>query len=800
MHELRLAARRVRRSPGRALAVASTLAIGVATTTTAFSALDVVFLRDLPVDEQKELVVVSTLNPERGSLPIPFRAAGYEAVVRGVESLVEAAGVSAWGALPAPIGEGADSYVLNRAGIAGDFFGVLGAHPALGRLPGGEDDRPGARPVAALSYSAWRGRFGSDPGVVGSTLLVDGTPVAIVGVAPEGLDYPRGTDLWSPLRIDYARDQGFTELHVVGRHASGADVATIAADVASAVASSAEGSETRPSSTIPVVRGFEEEVRGSVQPMVRAAFAAASMLLVAAVANVTFLLLVGGRGAVHDIAVRRALGAERSSVLGRMLADAAMPGAVGLVVGIGLAAASLSFLLPLLPPELARLEGVAVDRRAIVFAVFAGAASLAVSGGIAALVVSGFDDPGAALSPGGRAEPSRSSRLRRGLVALQVGLTVVTATGAGLLIRTLRELERVDPGMAAEEISAATLRVPYDWFDVPERYFAALEAVVGELEASPGVVAARPTLGPPLQQRLEVALVAEGQDEGAAAENPYVAIDAILPGHFQALGIRLVAGRTLTELDNRSDADAVVVVDRTLAEALWPGESPLGMRISGFGPDDTWFTVVGLVEATRYREYLTPHPRAYYPLRRLGSAPPAAFLVRTDPRSSVPVEALMRGAFERADPAVRLMGVEPLAQALRRPTLGRRFAAGVLAFFAVATLLLGMLGVYGVFSVSVQERTREMGLRRALGAPRAGIVRLVLVRILRVAAAGIGVGLAVAVLAGRLVESMLYGVSPVDPVTLTAVVVGSLLLALLAGLFPALRAAAADPAVSLRAD
>jgi predicted permease len=377
---------------------------------------------------------------------------------------------------------------------------------------------------------------------------------------------------------------------------------------------------------------------------------------------------------------------------------------------------------------------------------------------------------------------------------------VVSAVGAGLLGRTVVAMNRIDPGLSAHDMTAVSLRVPYGWMDVPASYLGALDAVVRDLESRAGVIAARPTLGPPLEQRLEVVLTAEGQDEDAADANPYVAVDAVLPGHLEALGIPLLAGRDLTAADDRPDAEPVVVVDEVLARALWPGQEPIGKRINGFGYFDTWFRVVGVAAGTRYRDFLEPHPRAYYALHKLGNSPPSALLVRSSGLGTEAVGRLAREALERADPRVRVLDARPMADLLRRPTAGRRFAAGVLASFGVATLLLAAVGVYGVFAVAVRERTREMGVRRALGAQRGGIVRLVLTAILKVAGIGALLGLVAALWAGRLVESLLYGVEVNDPMTLGAVVVGCVVLALAAGLVPAVRASAIDPAVSLRSE
>lgn len=799
VQELRLALRRLRRRPVRGAVTALTLAIGIGATVAAFAAVDGVLLRDLPVERQDELVVVWHLNPERGSLEIPFAPASYDAVVRGTGSLAEAAGFTGWGAVPMLVEAAGDSYALNWVRVAGDFFGVLGADAAVGRLLTAADDDVGAVPAVVLSYSAWRNRYGADPALVGSTLLIGGVSYTVVGISQEGFDFPRGVDVWVPLRIDYADESTLHELHVLGRMASGADRAAVAADVTeSLTVGRGEGWQFW-ADLSPIVRGFEERVVGSVRPILRAGLAAALLLFLAAAANAALFLLSGGRAAANDLAVRRALGAERPQLVGRLLADSGLVCALGVTGGLTLAWLALRFLIPLVPPELGPLDSVDLDWRAGAFAASVGLAAALLTGSVAGVVLS-RPDIRTFLAAGGRGHTGGGATFQRAVAGVQVALTVVSAVGAGLLARTVVALDRLDPGLATADMTVVTLSAPYGFFDVPETYFAALEDVVRGLEARPGIIAVRPTLGPPLQQRLEVVLIAEGQDEDTFQENPYVAVDAILPGHFRALGIPLLAGRALTELDNRPEADPVVVVDEVLAGALWPGEDPLGKRINGFGYEETWFTVVGVAAGTRYRELLEAHPRAYYPLRRLGNSPPSALLVRASPAASASIGNLVREAFARADPRVRVMDTQRLSTVLRGPTAARRFAASVFTSFAVATLLLAALGVYGVFTVSVQERTREMGVRRALGAQQARIVRLVLAGILKVAAAGAAGGILVSIWASRLVESLLFGVAPIDPRTFVAVVAGSVVMALAAGLAPAWRASSVDPAVSLRAE
>ena len=797
--ELALALRRFRRRPGRTLAAALTLAIGIGAITAALAVVDRILLRDLPVRDQDALVVAWQIS-EQTPLRIPFGGVTYDAVRRGATALEAVSGYSAWGTFPALVEGGGSSYALAVTGVAGDFFGVLGSSPHRGRLLGATDDVPGAGPVAVLSHRAWRTRYGADPSVVGATLTVGGVSTTIVGVAPRSLDFPRGTDLWRPLRADYTVTEGpGPELHLLGRARVGSTPADVVTDIRRTLARD----ERVPESTFvsgAAVREFEEAVLGPVRPLLRAGVVAALVLLLAAAANATLLLLSGGRAAAHDVAVRRALGAPRSGILRRFLSDALLVGVLAFMGALVVTWFAVAGLAPVTLPNLPRFDQVRVDG-GVVFMAFAIATTLTVAlGAVSGSLVARLDTL-RWLSLGGRGQISGRSRFRSSVAGLQVGLTVVGAVAAGLLIRTVHALDRLDPGHAVADVTVVSLSTPYTWFNVPATYLDAITEVVADLENHPGVQAVRPSLSAPLQQGLEVPLRTPSQSAEAARSNPYVAVDAVLPDHSRALGIPLLAGRGLSAADNRPEATPVVVVDEVLARSLWPGEDPVGKGVVGYpGRPETVFSVVGVVAATRYRELLEPHPRAYFPLQLLGNSPPAVLLVRSVGLTPGAVRTLVADAFRGPDPRVQVLAARPMDELLREPTVGTRLAASILVWFALATLLLAALGIYGVFTVTIQERVQEMGIRQVLGAGRADIVRLVLVGVLRVALIGGAVGIATALWASRLVRAVLYEVRPNDPLTFLVVGLGSIGLALVAGLIPALRASSAEPSACLRSE
>jgi predicted permease len=798
MNEFRLALRRLGQHPKRSATAAFTLALGIGAITAAFAAVDSVLLRPLPVRDQDELVVVRQVDAERGSIRLPFGSASYAALARGLRSVDGFAAVET--RTMEAIAEGADGpYILRQNRVAGDFFGVLGSQPALGRLLDAGDDRVGAPPVAVLSYATWTSRFGQRPDVLGSILRFAGRSFTLVGVAPRGFEIPRAGDVWITLEGALpnwvVEDPCCIELDVIARLGDASRSEALSADVSSVLRADPT-LDPDLASFRTTVTPLDEDLTGSLESLLQIGFAAALFLLVAAIANASLLLLSGAGLAARELAVRKALGAERAQVLFRMLADATLAAALGAAGGLALAWIAVRGVLPLAPADLPRLGQVTVGPAAVVFAILAGLLSAGLAGALAGLTFSRVDVR-ALLASSGRSQTPSADRVRRPVAALQVALTVVTAVGAGLLVRTVLALDGLDQGLEAENLSVVTLDIPHTFRQVPPAYFGELESVVADLEGRAGVESVLPTLQPPLDVGLAAVLRTPEQTESDAAANPFVWLDAVLPGHFEALGMEIRAGRALTESDNLADSDPVVVVSEATARAFWPGQNPLGRRISGF-IDPTWWTVVGVVADTRYSRYLEPTPAAYYPMRRLGTAPPSRLLIRTSDGNARTIRAMVNEAFAGVDARVRVLTVDPVRDLLRSFSARQRFAASVLLLFSGITLFLAFLGVYGVFGLWVDERTREIGIRCALGAQRARIVAWVLRGAVTVALPGAALGILGALFANRLLASLLYGVSPTDAGTFVTVFSIAVAVAAAAALSPALRASGTDPSVAMR--
>ena len=803
MSEWKLAVRRLRRRPGRAAAGVLALALGIGASTAAFSAVQQVLLAPLPVTDQDELVVLWHRSAENAFEHVPFSADQFEAVRGATSVMTEVAAMETLGAWPTAA-EGSDGpFVLNRVRVAGDFFGVLGATPAAGRLLRASDDQVGAAPVAVVSHGYWTRTAGRDPALIGSTLRYDERTYTVVGVAPEGFEVPRGAEVWATLRgtfPDWAEEVPIgIELDLVGRLGPGRSASDAAAEVAAVIGDAPD--------LVPywgrvdaVAVSLHEQVFGALEPVLEAVLVAALVLLAAAVANATLLLLSAGARLVREMAVRRALGAQPLRILAAPLADAALHAALGAGLGVLLAWMAIDGLLPLAPVELPRLDEVRLEAGAVAFAVLLGAVTMIVSGGLAGLIA-GRVGPRIALQGSAGSAGQGGEGARRVIAGSQMALAVVAAAGAALLMRSVSNLSGIDRGFDAEGLYVVHLTHGYAPFEVPPEYVPTLERAVDELEARPGVVAATPTLNPPLSRSggLDMIPRLEGETPEQARQNPFVSLDAVFPAYFGTVGTRVIEGRGLGPEDGPGGAPAVVV-NESAARSLWPGESAIGKRmvVAPGSPDLLW-TVVGVVEDSRYRSFPEARPAAYLPLSRYQAIAPSRLLVRTDGAAG-PVGDLVRSALTAAAPGVRVLSVDAMEDVMRGPTARPRFAAAVLMAFALVTVVLALLGVYGVFTVMVQERAAELGVRRALGASSRHVVTFVARRVLVVGVVGAAVGGTVSVFAGRLLESLLFGVTPGDPLTLAAVLSMTLLGGLAAAGLPALRATRADPVAVLRAD
>ncbi len=795
--DARVAARGLLRTPTFVITAVLVLGLGIGMASAMFTVFRSVLVQKLPVLDQDRIVVMSGLQGSaerdvgRGEI---LRFAPQSRTLSGIAS------VAHWGAYAFALVDADRSVVMNQAQVSGNFFAVLGVRPALGRLLRPEDDVKGAAPVMVISYAAWKGEFGGDPSVVGHDLTtpVTGWHYRIVGVAPAGLDYPAGTDYWVPI-VPF----GTESIISVARLAPGATLAAARSEFLNGIRS------LQPVSPITGVdaRTFTQEVVGNVRPVLLALTAAVAMLLLIACVNVGNLLLLRATTRARELAVRRALGARYADVVRQLIVESTMIGVAGGAVGLLVGDLLLKALLVLAPAELPRMDVIRLAGAPMWVACGVTFAAVLLFG-VAPALAAAAGDPATSLRLDGRSggESASHGRLRQWLVASQIALAVVMLSGAGLLARTVGRLQRLDLGFSPDRVSILTLTFPFanERYNSEAKIEQLLDRIRLPMRSVPGVVAITPILIPPfLGDNVWLAqFAAEGQAVSDTADTPLTAEAVGDEEYFETFRMPVLRGRGFEGTD-RAGAPLEVVVSESVARRLWPGQDPIGKRLRTRAGDDffvggtSWRTVVGVVADPHYRRLRTATPMVIAPANQWYWQGTLAVRTRGDVGAVRPA---LERAIQSTDPDVRIWRAQPMSEIVAAQNAQATLSALLLAAFGVAALVLAAIGLYGVMAATVRERTRELGVRMALGATPEQLRRDVLGRALRVTVGGAAIGLAGAVAASRLLRGLLFEVSPTDPVALAGACALLLTVALLAAYLPARRATKIDPARALRAD
>jgi predicted permease len=687
--------------------------------------------------------------------------------------------------------------------VSGDLFHVLGVKPLLGRVFTAADEVGGGPPrVLLLSHEFWMRRFGGDPSVVGSSLPIDGTMREVVGVLPPRVDLLtwKWAEIYHPnphTPVD-PTNRGSRTLNVLARLAPGATVADATGEVQAIAARIAASYPTSARGWSAEARDLREHLLGDARRPLSVAMAGVALLLLIAAVNVAHLLQVRASDRSREMAVRAAVGAGRARLVRLGLVEAGTLGAVGTVGGLALAGTLRHWLAAVEPGVLPRALGGGLTPGVAVFGTLLGAVLALAVGGAAAL--RGAEEGLGALGRGTGVGAPRRGR-RGALVVAQIALTVILLVGAGLLVRTVEALRSVDVGYDAAGVVAA--RVSLDPRRFPGRgeqrvYY---QRLMERVRAIPGVEAAGLTSSlpmDPIAANFDLPTLSDDMEGLGWERAAQVDLRMVGPGLMEALDFRLVRGRTFTEAD-QPGAPLVALVNRSLADRFWPGEDPIGRRVQSVWRSGQWFEVVGLVEDTRFYGPRRPsQPELFVPLSQMLWTY-MTVVARTD-GDIAQAEVALERAFLETDPLLPPQEVFRVAELIDATRATERFYALLLSGFALLALSLAAAGVYGTFAYTVRRRTKEMGVRLALGARRPRVVGGVLGRGLGLTGLGIAAGLAAALPATRAVSGMLFGVEPADPATIGAVVLLLLLVAAGACLQPALRAARLDPASVLRQD
>lgn len=792
--DVRYALRVMRRNPGFATAAALTFALGIGASTAIFSVVHGVLLAPLPYAEPNRLVVVWERNVARGNDHNVVAVPNFEAWRKRARSFD---GMAALVPLPATVAGAPSPERLMGAEVSPGYFRLLGVAPALGREFAPAEERNGGADVLVLSDGFWRSHFGADRNVLGRTLPIDGRPHTIIGVMPSTFDPPQFAWLgdqafWRPFGgTDSNRSWG-RFLLVVARvkrdvpiDGARRELEAIAAQRAQEVKSNEGWSTT--------VIGLSQQLTGDVRLPLLVLMGAVALLLLMAITNVANLTLGLVRRREHELVVRRAIGATSSRLLRQIVTQSGVVGGIGCAIGLLTAVGGLRMLVELLPPEMPRTSTIRIDGSVLAFSL---AASVIASLGVGAMAAWRGGRGGVTTlreSGGGRA----AARLRGGsLVTAEIALGLILTVLAGLTIRTFAALRTVDLGFSVDRVVMARVGVSGARYQTPESRVLFFDELLTRIRALPGVQAAsvvstRPFGGMAPATTLGDASVPESGDS-LVADVRFA--DAAL---FRTLRVPLLAGATFNGRDVL-DAPPRIVINETMARTLWPrGAIGRRARIPMFGgitPE-----VIGVVGDVHLMDARTP-PRATVYLAGTRFPSDTWDVVV---RGSVDPEVLarsMRSAVAALDPAVPMYLITTLDDLVARTMARDRFTAVLLGAFAVVSLLLAAVGIYGVFAGDVAQRRKEIGIRVALGAPSSGVIALVMRRAVVRAVIGIALGTAGALLAARAMASLLFGVGSADPVSFVAVAVLLLLVAVAATLVPALRAARVSPLVAIRVD
>ncbi|HSM05101.1 MAG TPA: ADOP family duplicated permease [Longimicrobiales bacterium] len=804
MRTIRDAARGLRRSPGFALLAVLTLGVGIGATTGIFAVVDHVLLRPLPYPDVDRIVEV------RHPLPgLPDQDAWGMSVAgffHATDRTRELETMGGYATGPVLLHE-ADGVRRSRAAfLTAETLDIIGADPAVGRGFGPDEDEPGAARVLLLSHGLWTDAYGGDPDVVGRTVEVDNESWTVVGVAQPGLRLPGvdEVDLWIPWYLDRsARPVNSHYVSTLGRLAPGATAASAEAEFRRFA--EVEFPETFPDAYEPGFMeqtGFTAQVRsvrtmvlGSVEGTLWLLLAAVGLVLVLAAANVANLFLVRGEIRSHELSIRRALGASRRALRAHLVAETLVVAAAAVAVGLAVNAVGLPFLRRLTPEGLPRMDEVTLDLRIALFTV-----GLGVTVG---LVLGFLPRPGAAQQgpAGARGTATGTSRLRRGLVAVQVALSVVLLGGAGLMLRTAGALSRADAGFVPEGVVAFDYSLPGWAYRDVETTYAYHRRILDQVRDLPGVQAAGGINQAPMSGAPGCwAVFPEAGDPTCPV------VRFVSDGYFEAMGIPVEEGRSYTAADLDLGTGALVL-SGTLARSLWPEASVMGQGLKTGSSQGPFLRVSGIVGDVHDQGLTEPAPgMAYFPLRGVdGVTPwgPARNFTLVVRAPDVGVEALARQVRETltaAEPLVSVREPRPLEAVVAGAQLRQTFALWLLALAGAIAVVLGAVGLYAVISYTVSRRQAEIGVRMALGANRRGVAGQVLLDSLGLMAVGGAVGVVASLASNRLLQGLLYGVEPQDPLTLVAVVGVLAAVGAAAAWIPARRAAGVSPTRALRAE
>jgi putative ABC transport system permease protein len=811
LHDVRYAIRTLLRSPGFTAVAVLALALGIGANTAIFSVVNGVLLKSLPFPEPDRLVALNESSTKTPVMAVAFpnyldwRA--RQGVFENLGARMPAGGVLT--------GDGEPERVIGRL-VTASFFPTLGVPPQVGRFFDEAEDKPGAERVMVVSYRLWQRRFGGDPDLIGKTILFNSEGWTVIGVTPKGFDYYGQTNVNNDFFIPigrlaaqpYMADRRSHIVFVTGRLKPGVTLDQARAEMNTISAQLEEEHPASNTGSVASLNSFLDDYVGDSRPALLVISAVAAFVLLIACANVANLLLARAASRQKEIALRIALGAGRWRVVRQLLTESLVLATAGGALGLLIAVWGVDLLIKLNPDALPRVEDIAVDPRALGFTMLVTMLT-GVIFGLAPAIQTSKVDLNDALKEGGRQASGGlgARRLRAVLVIGEVALSLMLLIAAGLLVKSFRQLMQVDLGFDARNVLTLRLRLPDAKYVEARQTTGFLKEVMRRVAALPGVQGVSVSTGFPLRRFGDNGYWIEGQPEPQKPGDwPSAISQSGSEDYFRTLGIALLSGRCFTERDT-AESPTVIIVDENFVRRHFEAGLPniaLGKRLRFGGKDEPWREIVGVVSAIRqeqldevgrpgiYRPWMQITPRWLADFTRAMD-----FIVKTDTAPEGFIAAIKREV-QAVDPDEPLGNVQTLASVFDESVAPRRFSLFVVSLFAVIALVLGAVGLYGVMSYAVTQRTREFGIRVALGAQHRDVLRLVIRQGMLLSLVGVGIGLAGSFALTRVMSSLLFGVTATDPMTFVAV---SLLLtgvALAACYLPARRATKVDPMIALR--
>jgi len=805
IQDVRFGVRVLLKHPGFTLIAALTLALGIGANTAIFSVVNTVLLQSLPYKDAGQLVSVwEVQNNVAQQMFAPAEFLDHQSQNHSFTDM------AAYRSMYLTLTGQGEPEQLDGMIVSANLFSLLGVSAERGRIFEPEDGRAGAARVAIISHNFWQERFGGDPNVIGKTLTLSDEPVTLIGVMSPGFQDPSQSNErqvwinprnvvpdWSPnLAVDVRsiRDTGF--LRVIARLKPNVNVSQAQTDL-DAIAARLQQQYPRPSGHGARVISLHEQTVGSVRPTLLILLGAVSLVLLIACANVTSLMLTRATERYREMAIRTALGASRWRIVRQLLVESLLLAGLGCVGGFLFAFWSMRLILASGRSEIPRLSQMGLDYRVFIFTLGVSVLTGLVFG-LAPALAAAKPDLNSALKEGSKNTTAARNRLRQTLVVAEVALASVVLIGAGLLVSSFAKLLAVKPGFNQQHL--LTMRIGLG----NQRYIKSVERkrFVSELnarmEAVPGVDSVGigddlPIAGTDSSTSLKI------QDRPLTSPNDLVSVGlhVISPHYFDALGTRLLKGRVFTEHD-AADAPSVFIINETLARRCWPNQDPLGKRIR-YNNADPWGEIVGVVEDVKFDGlHLESTPHLFEPYQQNAWS----FLVVTirSPLDKGTLLAAVRREVKALDPNLPISNVRMMEEVIAQSLATRRFVLLLFGLFAGLALLLATIGIYGVLTASVSQRTRELGVRIALGATTRDVRRLIVGQGLKLVLSGLVVGVVSALALKRVIGKLLFGVSPTDPMTFLAIAVLMIAVALLACWIPARRATKVDPLLALRSE